>query len=69
MPAEKSAAGYVLSRLPRGDWLTEAQIAEVAMRAGVDAAVVPKFVRTWRRKGAVVTNSRNQVMRRNRAAA
>uniref|UniRef100_UPI003F4918AA hypothetical protein n=1 Tax=Streptomyces sp. CA-136453 TaxID=3240050 RepID=UPI003F4918AA len=64
MQAGKSAAGYVLSRLPRDDWLTEAQIAEVARQAGVDAAVVPTFVRTWRRKGAVVTNSRKLVMRR-----
>lgn len=56
---------FVLSRLPQGSWLTPDQLADAVSHAGVDVRAIDltSYVRAWRRRGAVVTNRENQVMR------
>ncbi|WP_329317166.1 hypothetical protein OG723_44315 (plasmid) [Streptomyces sp. NBC_01278] len=65
MPTQQPTARFVLSRLPRGNWLSPDQIAQVVTQAGVEAdpEYIRSIVRSWKRKGAVVTNSSNHVMR------
>ncbi len=61
----RPAARFVLSRLPRGSWLSPAEVEAVLIRAGIDPdpGYIKAVVHSLRRRGQVVTSRDNKVMR------